>query len=95
MCLAIPGKVLSMEEGDPAFRTATVDFCGVLKTVNLAYTPEVELGDFVLAHVGFAVSRVDKDEAAQIYENLRDIGALEDDEFAHQDGPVDEGPGRP
>ncbi len=44
MCLAVPGKVLSVEDGDPAFRTANVDFCGVRKTVNLAFTPEVKAG---------------------------------------------------
>jgi len=64
--------------GDPAFRNAEVDFCGVRKTVNLAYTPEVVPGDFVLVHVGFAISRVDRDEAAQIFEDLKQIGALDE-----------------
>jgi hydrogenase expression/formation protein HypC len=76
MCLAVPGRVLRVEDGDPAFRTAYVDFCGVGKTVNLAYTPDVEPGDFVLVHVGFAVSKVDKEEAERIFEDLRQIGAL-------------------
>lgn len=78
MCLAVPGRVLSVDEGDPAFRTGNVDFCGVRKTVNLAYTPEVEPGDFVLVHVGFAISRVDREEAARTYRDLRQIGALEE-----------------
>ena len=60
MCLTVPGKILSVEDGDPAFRNAEVDFCGVRKTVNLAYTPDVAPGDFVLVHVGFAISRVDR-----------------------------------
>jgi hydrogenase expression/formation protein HypC len=77
MCLTVPGIVLSVEDGDPVFRNAEVDFCGVRKTVNLAYTPEVVAGDFVLVHVGFAISRVDRDEAAQIYQDLRSIGALD------------------
>ncbi|MGH9646475.1 MAG: HypC/HybG/HupF family hydrogenase formation chaperone [Bryobacteraceae bacterium] len=77
MCLTVPGIVLSVEDGDPAFRNAEVDFCGVKKTVNLAYTPEVIPGDFVLVHVGFAISRVDRDEAEQIYQGLRSIGALD------------------
>jgi hydrogenase expression/formation protein HypC len=80
MCLAVPGKVLSIQDGDPAFRTAQVDFCGVRKRVNLAYTPEVEPGDFVLVHVGFAVSRVNAEDATQIYKELRQIGALEDED---------------
>lgn len=67
-----------MEDGDPAFRNAEVDFCGMRKTVNLAYTPEVVPGDFVLVHAGFAISRVDREEAAQIYQDFRSIGALDE-----------------
>ncbi len=76
MCLAVPGKVLSVVEGDPAFRTANVDFCGVRRMVNLAFTPEVVVGDFVLVHVGFAISTVDEEEAARTYKYLAQIGAL-------------------
>lgn len=85
MCLTVPGIVLSIEDADPAFRNAEVDFCGVRKVVNLAYTPEVVPGDFVLVHVGFAISRIDGEKAAQIFEDLRSIGALEepDQGFAH------------
>jgi hydrogenase expression/formation protein HypC len=82
MCLAVPGRVLSIEGADPAFRTGNVDFCGVRKSVNLAFTPEVELGDFVLVHVGFAISRVDEEEAARTYAYLKEIGALEEEGFA-------------
>ncbi|HML15815.1 MAG TPA: HypC/HybG/HupF family hydrogenase formation chaperone [Bryobacteraceae bacterium] len=82
MCLAVPGKVLAIEDGDAAFRTGNVDFCGVRKTVNLAFTPEVVVGDFVLVHVGFAISRVDKEEAARTYRYLAEIGALEEEGFA-------------
>lgn len=79
MCLSVPGKILSVEGDDPVFRTADVDFCGVRRTVNLAYTPEVIPGDYVLVHVGFAVSRVDREEAAKTYEYLAQIGALTPD----------------
>jgi hydrogenase expression/formation protein HypC len=58
---------------------ACVDFCGVRRTVNLAFTPEVEAGDFVLVHVGFALSRVNEEEAARTYAYLAQIGALEDE----------------
>ncbi len=68
MCLAIPGRVLTVEGDDPAFRVAQVDFCGIEKTVNLAYTPEVRAGDFILAHVGFAVRRVEEEEAVRMHE---------------------------
>lgn len=82
MCLAVPGKVLSVEDGDPAFRSGNVDFCGVRKTVNLAFTPEVVVGDYVLVHVGFAISRVDAEEAARTYAYLAEIGALEEEGLA-------------
>ena len=77
MCLTVPGRVLNVEDGDLAFRNAQVDFCGVRKTVNLSYTPDVVPGDFVLVHVGFAISRVDREEAARIYQDLKSIGALD------------------
>jgi len=79
MCLAVPGKVLNVDEGDPAFRTGNVDFCGVRKSVNLAFTPEVKPGDYVLVHVGFAISQVDEEEAARTYSYLAEIGALEEE----------------
>ena len=82
MCLAVPGRVLSVEDGDLAFRTGNVDFCGVRKTVNLAFTPEVAVGDFVLVHVGFAISKVDREEAARTYQYLAQIGALDEEGLA-------------
>jgi hydrogenase expression/formation protein HypC len=78
MCLAIPGKILSIETGDAVFRAACVDFCGVRKTVSLAFTPEAEAGDFVLVHVGFAITRLDQEEAARTYQYLEQMGALEE-----------------
>jgi hydrogenase expression/formation protein HypC len=82
MCLAVPGKVLAIEGEDPAFRTAYVDFCGVRKTVNLAFTPEAAIGDFVLVHVGFALTKIDEEEAARTYRYLTEIGALAEEGFA-------------
>jgi hydrogenase expression/formation protein HypC len=79
MCLAVPGKILSLEGADPAFRTGTVDFCGVRRIVNLAYTPEAVPGDFVLVHVGFAITQIDEQEAARTYRYLTENGILEID----------------
>ena len=79
MCLAVPGRVLNIDGQDPAFRVGTVDFCGIRKTVSLAFTPDVQPGDFVLVHVGFAISRVDSDEAARTFRYLEQIGALADE----------------
>ena len=82
MCLAVPGKVVSVEGTDPAFRTANVDFCGVRRMVNLAFTPDVAPGDFVLVHVGFALTQIDEEEAARTYQYLAQIGALEEEGLA-------------
>jgi hydrogenase expression/formation protein HypC len=82
MCLAVPGKVLNIEDGDPAFRMGNVDFCGVRRSVNFAFTPEVAAGDFVLVHVGFAISKVDEEEAARTFQYLKEIGALEEEGLA-------------
>ncbi|MGD1070573.1 MAG: HypC/HybG/HupF family hydrogenase formation chaperone [Bryobacteraceae bacterium] len=82
MCLAVPGKVVNILGDDPAFRSGSVDFCGVRKTINLAFTPEVQPGDFVLVHVGFAISRIDGEEAARTFRYLEQIGALADEGLA-------------
>jgi hydrogenase expression/formation protein HypC len=79
MCLAVPGQIVSILGDDPAFRSGTVDFCGIRKTVNLAFTPEVRPGDFILVHVGFAISRIDEEQAQRTFRYLEQIGALEEE----------------
>ena len=76
MCLSLPGRVLSVEDVDPAFRCGCVDFRGVRRTINLALAPEVKAGDYVLVHVGVAIARVSPEEAARIYADFEEIGAL-------------------
>ena len=76
MCLAVPGRVLSIEGEDPTLRMAKVDFCGIQRDVSLAFTPEVEKGDYVLVHVGFALNRIDAEEAERTLECLREAGVL-------------------
>jgi len=78
MCLAIPGKITSISGDDPLLRTGKVDFGGILKDVSLAYVPEAKLGDYVIVHVGFALSRVDEEEAQQVFEYLRQMQELSD-----------------
>jgi hydrogenase expression/formation protein HypC len=58
-------------------RAGKVNFGGILKEVNLAYLPEAQVGDYVIVHVGFAISRVDEQEAHQIFEYLKEMGDLE------------------
>jgi hydrogenase expression/formation protein HypC len=76
MCLAVPGRIISLEGSDPLLRTGKVDFAGVIKPVNLSYVPDAHVGDFVLVHVGFAISTVDEAEASQVFEYLREMGDL-------------------
>jgi len=80
MCLAIPGQVLSIAGDDPLMRTGRVDFGGVIKEINFAYVPEVRVGEYVLVHVGFAISVLDEAEAERVFGYLREIGALEAEE---------------
>lgn len=77
MCLAVPGKVTAIFGEDPLMQTGRVDFGGVVREVNLCYVPEVKLGDYVVVHVGFALSIVDEIEAQKIFEYLRQIGEME------------------
>ena len=76
MCLAIPGKIESITGDDPLARTGKVNFGGIIKDVNLAYVPEVQIGDYVIVHVGFALSKVDEAEAHQVFEYLRQMDEL-------------------
>ncbi len=83
MCLAVPGKIVSINEEDPPeVRRGKADFAGVQKEICLAYTPEAKLGDYVLVHVGFALSVVDEAEAGKIFEALTELAKLEDGEAA-------------
>jgi len=67
---------VQVEGDDPTWRTGKVDFGGILKEVNLAFVPEAQLGDYVLVHVGLAISRVDEEEAAKVFEYLREMDEL-------------------
>ena len=76
MCLAVPGKILTIEGSDPLLRSGKVDFSGIVKQINLAYVPEARVGDYVLVHVGFAINTIDESEARQVFEYLRQMGEL-------------------
>ena len=76
MCLGVPGKVVSLEENPLGLTMGKVSFAGIQKEVCLAYTPEAKVGDYVIVHVGFAISKVDEDEAAKVFEYLREMDEL-------------------
>lgn len=76
MCLAIPGKIESIRGDDSLTRLGKINFGGVIKEASLAYLPEVKIGDYVIVHVGFALSKVDEDEAKKIFDHLEKMGEL-------------------
>ena len=84
MCLAVPGKIVSIQ-GEDFARSARVDFGGIVKEVSLAYVPEANIGDYAVVHVGFAISLVDEEEALRSLEYLRQMG-----EFAELENPAEE-----
>ena len=81
MCLAVPGKVVEIL-GDGELRMARVDFAGVVRQACLAYLPEATVGDYVLVHVGFAISRIDEQAARETLEALAAIDELASAEAA-------------
>lgn len=77
MCLAIPGKILEISEIDNV-RMAKAIFGGIVKQICLQYTPEAQLGDYVLVHVGFALNKVNEAEAERTYKALEDLQQLDE-----------------
>lgn len=79
MCLAIPGKILSLTKTeDGVMRTAHVSFGGIIKEINLELVPEAKLDDYVLVHVGVALSIVDEEEANKIIKYLDGTGEMDE-----------------
>ncbi|KAA0230848.1 HypC/HybG/HupF family hydrogenase formation chaperone [candidate division KSB1 bacterium] len=82
MCLAVPGKIMSINGDEPLLRTGKVNFGGILKEVNLAYTPEARVGDYVIVHVGFAINTLDEGEARRVFDYLKEMDELKELEEA-------------
>ena len=78
MCLAIPGRIIEVQE-QGKMRAARVQFGGIVRQVSLDFVPEAGLGDYVMVHVGFAISRVDPFEADRTYKLLQEMGSLEEE----------------
>lgn len=77
MCLSIPGKLIEITAVlDDTFRTGKVSFDGILKEVSLTLVPEAKVGDYVMVHVGAAISTVDEEEAKKTFELLKQLGEL-------------------
>ena len=79
MCLSIPGKLIEITaQLDETFRVGRVSFDGVIKEVSLTHVPEAKVGEYVLVHVGAAISVVDEEEAKKTFELLKQLGELND-----------------
>jgi hydrogenase expression/formation protein HypC len=79
MCLAIPGKIQSIETiHNGIVRMAKVSFGGIIKEASLEMLPTADVGDYVLVHVGVAISKVNEEEAAKTFEYLKEIGEIDE-----------------
>jgi len=79
MCLAIPGKIQSIESMyDGLVRMAKVSFGGIIKQASLEMVPDAQIGDYVLVHVGVAITKVDEEEAAKTFAYLKEIGEIDE-----------------
>ena len=79
MCLAVPGKVVSIDESNPELKMAKVNFAGVSKAVCIEWLPDVKIGDYVLVHVGFALNKIDEEDAEETLKILREMGDIEEE----------------
>lgn len=78
MCLAVPGKVISIDDSNSDLKMAKVNFGGVMKDICIQWLPEVSVGDYVLAHVGFALNKIDQKDAEETIEILKQMGDLKE-----------------
>jgi hydrogenase expression/formation protein HypC len=78
VCLAVPGKLLSIKGDDPLLQMGTVDFGGIRKQVSLAYVPGVRVGEYVIVHVGFALEVLDEASAQRTLDLFRSLGSLQE-----------------
>ncbi len=76
MCLAVPGKIVSIDESNAELKMAKVNFGGVMKDICVQWLPEVKIGDYVLAHVGFALNKIDQKDAEETIEILKQMGDI-------------------
>ena len=78
MCLAVPGRIVDTHD-ERGTRMATIDFDGIRKEICLAYLPDIEVGDYAIVHVGFAISKIDEASALETLELIKGMGVLEEE----------------
>lgn len=95
MCLGVPGRITKIEPNEIGMTMGTVDFAGISKKVCLAYVPDAQVGEYVVVHVGFALSKIDEAHAKEVFETLRGMGELAELEIPQPDdaAPRDKGAG--
>lgn len=79
MCLGVPGKVIEIENLGDGFFRGKVDFSGVIREVDLSFTPDVKVGDYVIVHVGFAIAKLNEEEAMETLEYLKEISKYQEE----------------
>lgn len=84
MCLAVPGKIISIDETNPDLKMAKVNFGGVMKDICIQWLPDVKVGEYILAHVGFALNKIDEKDAEETLKILWEMGDLNDSEFVSE-----------
>lgn len=77
MCLAVPGKIISINDSDPELKMAKVSFAGVQKDICVQWIDEPKVGEYVLAHVGFALNKIDEEDANETIKLLREMGDID------------------
>lgn len=80
MCLAVPGKIIELKGNDPLFRLGMVNFGGIIREVNLSCVPEAGIGDYVVVHVGIALSRIEEKDALRSLEEMRNVVLIQEGE---------------
>lgn len=78
MCLAVPGKIISISGDEQITKIAKIDFAGIRKDISIAFVPEAGIGDYVIVHVGFALSVIDEKEAHEVFEYLKEFDELDE-----------------
>ena len=81
MCLAVPGKVISIDKSNPDLNMAKVDFSGIVKEICVQLLPDVHEGDYILAHVGMALNILDENEALETLSLIRELGEFQENQY--------------
>ena len=77
MCLAVPGKIISIDDSDPDLKMAKVQFGEIIRDISIQWVKDVKVGDYIMAHVGTAISKLDEEDAKFTLDALREMGNID------------------